>query len=405
MVAILGYSRAQIVDAVQRMYTAVAARPDDPFHFPVGRAAAERLGYRRPWLAGLPPSAVEAFAGVGCPFSADAVRPGDVVLDIGAGAGVDALLAGQRTGPAGCVIACDLTFAMLRRLRREADGVVVPLQASAEALPLADGSVDAITSNGALNLVPDKRRAVAEMFRVLRPGGRVQLADVVIRRPVTVDCSDDPRLWVECVVGATVDEELLRLLADAGFEAVTVTGRHDYFALSPSAQTREIAAGFGAYSMELSLRRGDRAPGFLRRLRRLDPRRAVAWIRRRGLVGLTAVIVAIAACYGTLAATALLGLVGVRLALDETLWAGAIALPAGAAVTALLPGLRRHRRPEPLLAGAAGAAGVFYALFVTYQPLIELGGFALLAAGVAGDIVLRRRREAALLGMAGATDG
>ena len=96
-------------------------------------------------------------------------------------------------------------------------------------------SSPAITSNGALNLLPDKRRAIKEMLRVLRPGGRLQIADVVIRRPVTVDCDDDPRLWVECVVGATVDEDMVTLFRDCGFQNIETVRVHDYFAHSPSA--------------------------------------------------------------------------------------------------------------------------------------------------------------------------
>ena len=404
MVAILGYSREQIVYAVQDMYTAVADAPDSPFHFPVGGPACRALGYPQEQLDKLPPRLLESFAGVGFPFRAGAVRRGDTTLDIGAGAGNDSLIAARLVGHDGHVIAVDLTAAMTRKLSdcvaELGAGNIDVLQGSAEALPLADESIDSITSNGALNLVPDKRRAIAEMFRVLRPGGRLQLADVVIRRPVTVDCRQDPRLWVECVVGATVEENLLAMFRDAGFENLEVVGRHDYFSHSPSAQTRDVAAGFGASSIEVSMRRGPRAPGRLRQwLRRCDPRRLLAATRQQGLAGVAGLLLALLACYGTLAAVGLLAMLGVSLALNETAWAGAIATFSLLAAAAVAAGYQRHRTPGPALLAAAGAAVVLYALFVHYDVATELSGFILLAAGVAWDLRRRRREESRALGL------
>lgn len=400
MVAILGYSRRQILGAVQQMYAEVAQRPEAGFHFPVGREACEALGYPPAWLDRLPEGPLASFAGVGCPFHGEGIRPGDRVLDIGAGAGVDSLIAGERVGPEGRVIALDLTAAMTQKLQRtirerELSRVSV-IRGSAEQLPLANASIDCITSNGALNLVPDKRQAVREMFRVLRPGGYLQLADVVIRRPVSVDCHEDPRLWVECVVGASVDEELVALFHEAGFEAIESLGEHDYFALSPSDQTREVAQGFGARSQEWRMRRAETPPGpWQRAWRRLDPRRLWRRLRGHGLVGVLALGLALLSCYGTLALVALLPLLGLHLSLNEGLWAGAIGVFVLLTLGVLAASGIRRRQAAPALLGLGGALLVGHALFVDYQAWRELVGFLLLGGAVLWD--LRRRQESALL--------
>jgi len=404
MVAILGYSREQIFAAVQDMYTAVARNPDDHFHFPTGRSAALEVGYTAEQVDRLPDAVRASFAGVGDPFTAGNIRRGDTVLDVGAGSGNDTLIAAEMVGPEGHVVALDLTAAMTRKLRANAAEAGVEhvdvVRGSAERLPLASESVDVVTSNGALNLVPDKRAAVREMFRVLRPGGRLQIADIVIDRPVTVDCHTDPRLWVECVVGATVDEDFIHLFRDAGFEDIEIERALDYFVLSPSRQTREIAASFGARSMEVSMRRGEAAPSRLRQwLRRLAPGRLLASLWRRGFMGVLAVALAVLTCYGTLIALGLLAMLGVSRSLDEGLWTAAIALFTVLSVGVIATGVRFHHGPGPTGLALAGAGAVFFALFVHYAFLIELTGFVLLALGVWRDIVLRRREEARVLGL------
>ncbi len=401
MVAILGFSRDQILAAVKAMYTEVATAPGAPFHFPVGREACRLVGYPDERLDGLPEAAVSSFAGVGYPFRAGAIRAGDTVLDIGSGSGTDALIAARLAGPAGKVWALDMTPAMISKLRatvaREGVRNVAVIEGSAERIPLPDSSVDVVTSNGVLNLVPDKRRAVAEIFRVLKPGGRVQIADIVIGRPVTADCRDDPKLWAECVVGATVDEDYLQMFRDAGFTAVTVLREFDYFSSSPSPETRKVAGGLSARAVELAMTRGEKAPAkFVQWARRADPRRLYKAVERRGLAGLVALGLALASCYGALAALALLAVLGVTLTLHEGVWAGAVALFAALTAAAVGGGYRRHGSAAPLGLAVVGFGLIAYTMFVAYSGAVELAGFALLAAAVAWDYALRRRQERAL---------
>jgi arsenite methyltransferase len=301
-------------------------------------------------------------------------------------------------GSQGKVFALDITPAMVRKLRelaaRHGIGNVEVIEGNAEAIPLPDASVDVVTSNGMLNLVPDKRRAIAEIFRVLRPGGRVQIADIVIRRPVTRDCATDPKLWAECVVGATVDDDYLDMFRDAGFDAVTVHRGYDYFALSPSGETRDVARRFGARAIEISMRRAGDAPSKLTQLaRRADPRRTLRSLARRGLVGSAALTLSVFACYGVLAATALLALAGITLAINPAVWAGTIVTLGALAAAAVAAGVRRHGSYGALGFALAGVAALAYVQFVDYSMGFELVAFGLLAGGVALDY-LRRRQSA-----------
>jgi ubiquinone/menaquinone biosynthesis C-methylase UbiE len=257
MVAIAGFDKKQITSAVQQMYTEVAELPSKQFHFPTGRSACLFVGYPEAWLDRLPPTAVESFAGVGFPFRADVVREGDDVLDVGAGAGTDTLTAARIVGAKGKVYGLDMTPAMLAKLRRNvalaAARNVEVVEGNAESIPLPDSSVDVVTSNGVLNLVPDKPKAFSEIFRVLRPGGRVQIADIVVGRPVSESARHDPKLWAECVVGASLEENYLELFRSAGFADATVLRDYDYFSGSASEDTRRVAHSLGAKAIELRI--------------------------------------------------------------------------------------------------------------------------------------------------------
>jgi arsenite methyltransferase len=186
-------------DEIRRTYTDVSTDQDQQFIFPTGRAWARDLGYPEPELERVPDATVESFAGVANHWILGRVEPGAVVLDLGCGAGTDLLIAAQMTGPTGRVIGVDMTSAMLDRARESAGAMgldhVELREALIESLPVADASVDAVISNGVIDLVPDKDAVLDEIDRVLRPGGRLQLADVVIHREVSEDARKRIDLW------------------------------------------------------------------------------------------------------------------------------------------------------------------------------------------------------------------
>jgi ubiquinone/menaquinone biosynthesis C-methylase UbiE len=259
MVAILSDNREFIIRAVKEMYTDVAGHPEKEFHFPTGRSACEFVGYPADELDAIPVSAIESFAGVGYPHKSGFIGEGDVVLDIGSGSGTDALIAALRAGPRGKVHGLDMTEAMLAKLGANiaAAGVanVEPLEGNAEEIPLPDASIDVVTSNGVLNLVPDKAKAFRDIARVLKPGGRVQIADIVVASPISDECRDNPQLWAECVVGASLEDSYLDLFAKSGLTDIKVLRRFDYFAGSNSEHTRKIAGSFDAASIEVTMRK------------------------------------------------------------------------------------------------------------------------------------------------------
>lgn len=186
-------------DQIRDKYTEVALTPDNGFHFHTGRPLARMLAYDEDIVDWLPESAVESFAGTGNPFSPGDLRSGETVLDIGCGAGFDTLIAARQVGPTGRVIAIDMTSAMLEKAAAAAREMglsnVEVRQGLAEELPAENESVDVVISNGVINLCPDKMAVMKEVHRVLKPGGRFQIADIVVHREVPQDAKDDIDLW------------------------------------------------------------------------------------------------------------------------------------------------------------------------------------------------------------------
>jgi arsenite methyltransferase len=186
-------------EEIRKTYTDVATDAAQEFIFPTGRPWAQELGYPEPELSRVPDATAESFAGVANHWALGTIEPGSTVLDLGCGAGTDLLIAAQMTGPSGHAIGVDMTPSMLERARasaREMGIDHVELHESLiEALPLDDASVDVVISNGVIDLVPDKDAVFDEIDRVLRPGGRLQIADVVIQHEVSEDARARIDLW------------------------------------------------------------------------------------------------------------------------------------------------------------------------------------------------------------------
>jgi arsenite methyltransferase len=183
---------------IRNTYASVSQEPEKDFIFPTGRGWAQDLGYP-PELANVPEAAVESFAGVANPWELGRLSAGERVLDLGCGAGTDSLVAAQMVGPDGSVIGIDMTPEMLARAHRAAAEMgaanVEFVEGEIELLPFADESVDVVISNGVIDLLPDKDTVFAEIYRVLRPGGRIQFADVTIQQPVSEEGKRNIDLW------------------------------------------------------------------------------------------------------------------------------------------------------------------------------------------------------------------
>jgi arsenite methyltransferase len=186
-------------EAIREEYAEVASDPQKGFHFHTGRPLARMLEYADEWLEGIPESSVESFAGTGNPFSLGELLPGERVVDVGCGAGIDSLVAAKQITPDGRVIGVDMTPSMLEKARQAAEEVrltnVEFREGYAEALPVEDGWADVVISNGVLNLMPDKDAALAEMSRVLKPRGRLQIGDILVQKAVPESAKRKIDLW------------------------------------------------------------------------------------------------------------------------------------------------------------------------------------------------------------------
>lgn len=189
---------AVLKDEIIRMYQEVAEQPRAEYHFFHGREAAERFGYDPAWLDRAPVGAVESFAGVGNPHLRSGVREGETVVDLGSGAGLDAIIASWSVGPTGRVIGVDLNPAMCLKAQAHAAASGARMECREgrmEEIPLPDETADVIISNGVVNLSFRKRKVIQELFRILKPGGRISLTDIVSAKQLSQSIVNDPKLW------------------------------------------------------------------------------------------------------------------------------------------------------------------------------------------------------------------
>lgn len=225
---------------VKAMYRDVALDPHGEFHFEMGRALAERLGYAPADLDGIPSEAIDSFAGVGYYFDLAQVKPGETVVDFGSGSGMDSFMAAGKVGKTGSVIGIDMTDEQLvkaERLRAAAGfGQVTYRKGYIQATGLADASCDAVISNGVINLAPDKSAVFREAARLLRSGGRLALADIVteIQLPRGITC--DATLWAACIGGAMQVGDYTSAIEGAGLRVRHVRDNPQYQFVSRSAQ-------------------------------------------------------------------------------------------------------------------------------------------------------------------------
>lgn len=237
---------------VKQMYREVAEHPQGDFHFELGAKVATRAGYDPDRVAALPPEAVESFAGVGFFFDLAALEPGETVVDLGSGSGMDALYAAGLVGPTGQVIGVDFTVEQLEKARKLATDDratrVEFREGRIDELPVPDAMVDCVISNGVINLVPDKPAVFAEAARVLRPGGRLAIADIVTEQQLTeaIVCNAD--LWASCIGGAAQQEVYLQAIESAGFTVVTIRENAYEFI---SDRARKASARYGVKSISV----------------------------------------------------------------------------------------------------------------------------------------------------------
>jgi arsenite methyltransferase len=244
---------AELDDKVMRMYRDVATNPGGAFHFEMGRGLAERLGYPAEILDQVPSGAVESFAGVGYHFDFAELHPGDQVADLGSGSGMDAFFAAIKVGAEGRVSGVDMTdeqLAKANRLRNEQGlSTVTFVKGRIEELPFPDSSFDCVVSNGVINLSARKADVFREAWRVLRPGGRLALSDIVTERQLSeaIVCNTD--LWASCIGGAAQVDDYRGAVEEAGFHIKDIRENAEYRFLSDQAQG--ATATYGVKSVSL----------------------------------------------------------------------------------------------------------------------------------------------------------
>ena len=243
----------ELEQRVKDMYREVAETPEKDFHFECGRALAERLGYPVAELDAIPAPAIDSFAGVGYYFDLAAIRSGETVVDLGSGSGMDSFLAARAAGLGGRVIGVDMTDAQLdkaTRLARDAGITNAEFRRGyIEQLPIEDGSADVVISNGVINLSPQKDKVFAEAARVLRPGGRLAIADIVTNTQLPEGVTCDASLWAACIGGAMQRDDYREAIEKAGFELDDIRENDQYRFVSERADNATQKYGVKSISL------------------------------------------------------------------------------------------------------------------------------------------------------------
>jgi ubiquinone/menaquinone biosynthesis C-methylase UbiE len=238
---------------VKAMYRKVAESPQGEFHFEMGRAMAERLGYAPGDLDRVPAEAIESFAGVGHHFHLADLQPGEIVVDLGSGSGMDSFIAALKVGAAGKVIGIDMTDEQLAKARRLQErggfGNVTYLKGYIEEAPLPDAAADVVISNGVINLATDKAKVFREAARLLKPGGRLAISDIVTEVPLTETIVCNPTLWAACIGGAAQQNDYRAKIEAAGLRVERFEDNPAYRFISENA--RGASRKFGVKSVSV----------------------------------------------------------------------------------------------------------------------------------------------------------
>jgi ubiquinone/menaquinone biosynthesis C-methylase UbiE len=246
---------------VKTMYRQVAEEPHADYHFELGRPLAEHLGYPKSVLDRIPEGAIESFAGVGYFFDLAELRDGERVVDLGSGSGMDVFFAAVRVGAAGTVVGVDFTAEQLAKARGlAAEGgfdQVEFREGRIERLPAEDESADCVISNGVINLSPEKQRVFAEAARVLRPGGRLAIADIVSEQQLKESIVCDADLWASCIGGAAQQDSYQQAIQAAGLRIKEIRENPYEFI---SEQARDASAKYGVKSVSLLAMKADGRP-------------------------------------------------------------------------------------------------------------------------------------------------
>lgn len=238
---------------VKNMYREVALHPHEKYHFEMGRNLAEKLGYDPKQLDQIPQEAIESFAGVGFFFDYAALKKGDKVLDLGSGSGMDSFLAALKVGKTGSVVGLDMTDEQLQKAGRLRDQYgfdhVSFHKGYLEKLPFEDNSFDVVISNGVINLCPEKTKVFKEIGRVLKPGGRLAIADIVSEKNLPDNVVCDATLWASCIGGASQQDEYSEAIKSGGLSITTVVTNESYAFISSSAQSASKKYGVKSVSL------------------------------------------------------------------------------------------------------------------------------------------------------------